>query len=441
MLGRRNRSNARERAMREYGADKKDGEAKEAQEEGSDKKEERRQEGGARRGGRASAESVRSDKASSKADKGEGPLELETILQESRQAAEKAPRCAAMENARRKAALVSYYLPVVPFHPMGIIKTAAPPPLGGDEASAPFQPAEDDDRPAVQLHRSDLADAFPNASHFAVALVLHSFLQPSDDEGAGVPLEALHQLQAWARLSGFPETAALPGPLWHSVLLRWMGAVPGTYLVLDGRNAPVLLGVRLVHPSAKHPALSGWDALQLLSHFRCARLLDVPHAEPHTLAQLPLLQLWPTLGNSLSHTRSMIVSNGGRLAPPPAPSAAAAAALDAALLERGAPSSAAITLLHRQPSSHQQALQQPPMLPPSNPPPASRGLDGRAAVRFEQGARVEGSHYLEPPPPPPPPHLVAAKLAEKRAKAAVKQAPYFSSRGRTNNHMLRRMER
>jgi hypothetical protein len=63
----------------------------------------------------------------------------------------------------------------------------------------------------------------------------------------------------------------------------------------------------------------------------------------------------------------------------------------------------------------------------------------RAASRYDQGARVEGSVLLEPPPPPPPSHLVAAKLAGARHRAVINAAPTSRLRAR-NSHMLRRID-
>ena len=293
-------------------------------------------------------------------------LEIEVVLNESRRSAAPPPRCAAMDSMRRKAALLSYYLPTTPFQPMGIVRSAAPPPSLTADAradSAHFQPAETDDRPAIQMHRSELAELFPQAAHYATALVIHSFVEPTaagatggkaggkggdDSTSDGVPLITLLQLQAWSRLTGFPDLSPLSGPQWLTVLLRWMSVVPGTALVLGPDGAPMLTGVRCAAPAARLPPLAGWDALQLLAWFRCARLLDVPEAAPRTFSRLPLDQLWPTLGNCVSQTRSLIVANGGRLQPPPAPSAAAAAvALKAALAggdgEAGVPSVASGT--------------------------------------------------------------------------------------------------
>ena len=365
-------------------------------------------------------------------------LEIEGVLNESRRSAAPPPRCAAMDSMRRKAALLSYYLPTTPFQPMGIVRSAAPPPSLTADAradSAHFQPAETDDRPAIQMHRSELAELFPQAAHYATALVIHSFVEPTVVEAAGgkgvhgkggddstsdgVPLITLLQLQAWSRLTGFPDLPPLSGPQWLTVLLRWMSVVPGTALVLGPDGAPMLTGVRCAAPAARLPPLAGWDALQILAWFRCARLLDVPEAAPRTFSRLPLDQLWPTLGNCVSQTRSLIVANGGRLQPPPAPSAAAAAvALKAALA--GGDGEAGVPAVARAAA--------PAMAP-----------GARAASRYDQGARVEGSMLLEPPPPPPPQHLVAAKLAGARHRAAINAAPTSRLRAR-NSHMLRRID-
>jgi hypothetical protein len=449
MLSRRARAYEREKAVREYGGGG-------ASPNGAEQS--RQQVAGA--AGREDADADADTDGEGGADDAPSPppaaaaaragdleeLEIETVLNESRRSAAPPPRCAAMESTRRKAALLSYYLPTTPFQPMGIVRSAAPPPLLTADAradSAHFQPADADDRPAIQMHRSELADLFPQAAHYATALVIHSFVEPTaagatggkaggkggekggdDSTSDGVPLITLLQLQAWSRLTGFPDLSPLSGPQWLTVLLRWMSVVPGTALVLGPDGAPTLTGVRCAAPAARLPPLAGWDALQLLAWFRCARLLDLPEASPRTLARLPLDQLWPTLGNCVSQTRSLIVANGGRLQPPPAPSAAAAAvALKAALAggdlaagdgEAGVPSVARAAA-------------------PATAPGA------RAASRYDQGARVEGSVLLEPPPPPPPSHLVAAKLAGARHRAVINAAPTSRLRAR-NSHMLRRID-
>ena len=220
-------------------------------------------------------------------------------------------------------------------------------------------------------------------------------------------------MHAWSRLSGFPDTPLLTGPTWHSVLLRWMSVMPGIALVLSPDGDPLLLGVRRVPPASRLPGLAGWDALQLLSLFRCARLLDVPRPDIPTLRKLPLPQLWPTLGQALAATRAMIASSGGYLLPPDAtPASAGVGSLDAALGEVGGVITGAS---------------------PNDASASSHALGSHASSRFEQGARVEGSVLLEPPAPPPPAHLVAAKLAGSRAKVAVSSAPTMHHRNPRNN--------
>ena len=454
MLSRRARAYEREKAVREYGGGS--GSPKGADQtrpqavgvagrEDAGREDAGREDAGREDAGREDTEGEGADApspppaAAAAARAGElEELEIEGVLNESRRSAAPPPRCAAMDSMRRKAALLSYYLPTTPFQPMGIVRSAAPPPSLTADAradSAHFQPAETDDRPAIQMHRSELAELFPQAAHYATALVIHSFVEPTVVEAAGgkgvngkggddstsdgVPLITLLQLQAWSRLTGFPDLPPLSGPQWLTVLLRWMSVVPGTALVLGPDGAPMLTGVRCAAPAARLPPLAGWDALQILAWFRCARLLDVPEAAPRTFSRLPLDQLWPTLGNCVSQTRSLIVANGGRLQPPPAPSAAAAAvALKAALA--GGDGEAGVPAVARAAA--------PAMAP-----------GARAASRYDQGARVEGSMLLEPPPPPPPQHLVAAKLAGARHRAAINAAPTSRLRAR-NSHMLRRID-
>jgi len=294
---------------------------------------------------------------------------LEEVLEVSRRKAAKPPKCIAMEGERRKANLLSYYLPTTTFQPMGIVKESTRPARSSSDeptAGAMLHTAMDDaGRSALQLRRSELGRAFPLASKYMAALILQAFLEPvprhkrsvgkdDDDEHAddghrddghgavtddeddesvgedeGVHLLLLHQQQAWSRLSGFPETALISGPAWQSVLMRWLKLfAPGASLQLrDGE--PFVTGVRRVHPCKRTPPLDGWDALQLLSFFRVARMVDIPHEGPRLLAQLPLAQVWPTLGAAFASAQHAIGVGGGRIDPTSEANAPAAALMAA----------------------------------------------------------------------------------------------------------------
>ena len=129
-------------------------------------------------------------------------------------------------------------MPTLTFRPMGLGGAARRPVLLSNRAEpdAPIlNVSADDARTALQLHRSALADAFPLASHYAAALVLHAFLEPTHASrrppgdmaaglgaaglgaaggGGGVRVDTLMHQQAWARVIGFPDTPLISGPTW-----------------------------------------------------------------------------------------------------------------------------------------------------------------------------------------------------------------------------------
>ena len=64
--------------------------------------------------------------------------------------------------------------------------------------------------------------------------------------------------------------------------------------------------------------MDGWDALQLLSLFRVARMVDIPHEGPRMLAQLPLAQVCTCIcKHTPMHVHSSLSHKCGQhLAPP-----------------------------------------------------------------------------------------------------------------------------
>ena len=182
------------------------------------------------------------------------------------------------------------------------------------------------------------AESFGRPEEYAVAVVLHAFLEPAsealgalgDDElaasGFWVPLPLLHRQHAWARLSGYPDTPPVGGAKWHALLQRWLAAHAPTARLATHAGQPGLLGVRRVHPAERQPALPGWDVLQLLSFFRVGKLLYVPWADDTMLLQLPLPQLWPSLnllsappGLSNVSSHFSLTQSQSRLSPMPSP--------------------------------------------------------------------------------------------------------------------------
>ena len=299
---------------------------------------------------------------------------LDAMLNESRRPPAKKPPSRLMDEERKRQRVFIQYAPIVTFQPASVLqkplarprpKTAEPDMTDHRDG---FRPPSDglDDQTVVQMRRSDLGDAFPLAAQYTAALLLHAYLeiqpvgvkrppsglrkegtssnlssppkgmqrQPSSkgqlkrgntkmlggggggarDNSVFVPLETLQRQQAWARLSGFPETPALTGAQWQSVLAQWLqllekgsgrasdgetlGKGEGPSLaIINGR--PVVTGVKRVHPSERQPSLHGWDVLQLLTLFRVGKLSDLPYADDQMLDTLPLPQVWPSLGNAL----------------------------------------------------------------------------------------------------------------------------------------------
>ena len=318
-----------------------------------------------------------------------GGTVLDAMLAESRQQQIKAPPCPQMDAVRRRARVLQMYDPSVSFKPAAMLRPPAHTPestRGPDPNDGGKHRVAVDERSAVQLRRSDLGDAFPHAAQYMAALLLHAYLEivPAAQQQrasspkrrgsaaaarhAPVPLEMLHRLQAWSRLSAFPETPPLTGAQWQLALARWLkhvNAVAPPAAALPARTTgyasamaaaasapaglshdaalgraasfrvrstegsgatashgpalalyegvPCVIGVRRVHPSERRPALHGWDQMQLLSYFRVGKLADLPNADEVALRSLPLPQIWPTLGNAHEAAVQALA------APPPAP--------------------------------------------------------------------------------------------------------------------------
>ena len=82
------------------------------------------------------------------------------------------------------------------------------------------------------------------------------------------------------------------------MLESWVERKQGVAIVekvVEGERAPVVLGLRRLHPSRRAQPLDGWDTMRLLACFGVSNLLDVPWAEDDTLHKYPLKQLWPAL--------------------------------------------------------------------------------------------------------------------------------------------------
>ena len=271
-----------------------------------------------------------------KAKKGQ-PTVLDRMLEESRRQAAEPPPCTLLEIHRHQNRIFYQSAPIITFQPTSVLAAPIHPVAAAhDDANDRGRAAEkhttvQDSRGAVQLRKSALGEFFALAAHYAAALMLHAFCEPAAKpsiEGAVtpdniVPLDLLTRQQAWARLSGFPDTPALSGAQFQQVLARWIQHIQAqkehSPTVGLHNGVPCLIGVRRVHPSERTPQLSGWDVLQLLSFFKAGKLADVPFADANTLHALPLHQIWPTLGQTWQ-------APGGAKAASAAPAASSAPA-------------------------------------------------------------------------------------------------------------------
>lgn len=225
---------------------------------------------------------------------------LDEMLQASRLPDAAPPMCIQMDLERRKARVFTQYQPTVTFQPASVVRPPTATVLSTSDSAADAVVSKHqvatDERTAVQLRRSGLADIFPLAANYIAALLLHAHLQPGCGVRHEVPLETLQRMQAWSRVSGYPDTPMLSGVQWLEVLRRWLrylGAQAPHVQVRDGKC--YLTHVRRVHPGERQPPLHGWDKLQLLSLFRVSKTADVPWADDKLLSSLPLAQIWPSL--------------------------------------------------------------------------------------------------------------------------------------------------
>ena len=66
---------------------------------------------------------------------------------------------------------------------------------------------------------------------------------------------------------GAGELPVLSGAAWQATFDLWVQRMRNVKVV-DFEKAPVVVGVRRVHPSNRTPPLHGWDTMHLLALFK-----------------------------------------------------------------------------------------------------------------------------------------------------------------------------